>query len=893
MTLHSPRSRRLARALAVATIGLTALTGVTAGANAASTAPAADPTDSSRLDSFAACLAAEKTGDIVILLDESGSLTQTDPQHARVAAAKQLTDQWAELPEAGITIDTRLAGFADDVAWVGGWTPLTAKSLPSVTNEVEGFTSRNRGGKTDYWRALDAADRELARRRAQTGHRCQAIVWFSDGKLDVAPTVAGQDDSIQPYLDRANVDDATATQMAAKDLCRPGGRADQLRGRGVALFGIGLAPSGSAKGDFDLMRGIVTGSDGCGSRTTPTPGFFQTADDIDTLLRAFFRLGTPTGSAAPDSDKNVCSPTSCPISAQHSIALDPAITAVNIFVTHPSTASLRLTPPTGAALALTPEGSTAAAKPQAAGGATITSVRRSPTAATIRMTWRGSSAKPGVWRLAVVDPQPPADARTKAAIIISSDIEPTATTAGKPLQEAAAGAALPVAVHLQRRANGSAASPVAVPAGARVTASLLLPNGQVKPLGALDAAALTSRRALPVALPADSAGRAAIRLGLAMSVTAGGVTTELAPRSVDVPFTVTPPAGQPQLPQTVTFGEIDSTQTGEGTLPVRGTGCVWLAGAPTIEAAPEGVGATVTATGGGAGQSDCVKAGPDAGLRLQLTPTQAGMGSVDGTLPIDFVDERGAKHSTTVRFEAQLTKPLNRSAFGLVFALALLLGVGIPIGLLYLVKWRATRIPSLPLAAQTIPVTVRDGQVLRDGVPLQARPGDLRDLVPIPSGGVRSLHVGPLDLRTVMGRSPLGSGDVHVEVPDQVVVTSHRPYPRRDAGFGVLPLAIHNTWVLAHDPAAAPDHAQLTLLLPGDATAAQRDALFADAGHRIPDMLHRIRPDQPDADSAYSLWATGAPTATSGSDTSPTHGTATRSERDQRPPDEFTLWDQQ
>jgi len=67
------------------------------------------------------------------------------------------------------------------------------------------------------------------------GQRCQAIAWFSDGKIDFTPRNLSK-----PYADGINlsapngIDDTT--KRAVDSICRPGGLADQLRSSGIIML---------------------------------------------------------------------------------------------------------------------------------------------------------------------------------------------------------------------------------------------------------------------------------------------------------------------------------------------------------------------------------------------------------------------------------------------------------------------------------------------------------------------------------------------------------------------------------------------------------------------------------------------------------------------------------
>jgi hypothetical protein len=233
----------------------------------------------SAVDRFGSCVAAQKAGQVLIMIDESGSLKQTDPTAARVTAAKYLVDQLAQFSAAsGAAIEVGVAGFANDFTQHVDWTRLDNSTLPAVESGVDAFRDRNDGADTDYWLALNGARTALTEHQPKNGEgpACRALAWFTDGKIDYSirsgvekPYAPGQDLGSQAGVD--------ATVRAAQEsICRPGGVADQLRSSGIVTFGIGLAPDASKNADFDALKSIVTGeptSTGtCGDIVAPSPG---------------------------------------------------------------------------------------------------------------------------------------------------------------------------------------------------------------------------------------------------------------------------------------------------------------------------------------------------------------------------------------------------------------------------------------------------------------------------------------------------------------------------------------------------------------------------------------------------------------------------------------------
>lgn len=87
MSLLRPRFRRTAAAVGLAASLLgAALAGTSVAAPAAPAAPPA-PASTPGLSEFGACLSGHGQGSVVLLVDQSGSMRQTDPDQGRVKAA--------------------------------------------------------------------------------------------------------------------------------------------------------------------------------------------------------------------------------------------------------------------------------------------------------------------------------------------------------------------------------------------------------------------------------------------------------------------------------------------------------------------------------------------------------------------------------------------------------------------------------------------------------------------------------------------------------------------------------------------------------------------------------------------------------------------------------------
>src|SRR5882757_11559319 len=85
---------------------------------------------------FGACLASQKAGDLLVLFDESSSLQSTDPQAARVQAARYLLQTLGKYADrVGANLEVTSAGFSDTFAPEHNWTKLTGSSADQLGSE--------------------------------------------------------------------------------------------------------------------------------------------------------------------------------------------------------------------------------------------------------------------------------------------------------------------------------------------------------------------------------------------------------------------------------------------------------------------------------------------------------------------------------------------------------------------------------------------------------------------------------------------------------------------------------------------------------------------------------------------------------------------------------------
>ncbi|MEO3939264.1 VWA domain-containing protein [Dermatophilaceae bacterium Soc4.6] len=810
---------------------------------AAGAAPAKTSTATSPTPDLTACVASKKAVSVVFVVDESRSLKQTDPSAARVTAATYLVNQWAQgVATRGVTVSLAVTGFGQSPDPVLGWTTVTAGALPTLQPALESFKNRNTGTGTDYWLALDDARRSLASRPGRQPGDCQAIVWFSDGKLDTAATYASSSGRTvrKPYVGPSVSSDKDATTAAATDLCRDGGLADQVRSSQITTFGIGLQVGGQAA-DFDLMKGVSTGAvvagAPCGRIHSPVPGVFHLASDVDGLLALFndIIIGPPTVDLCPAS----------PCAGERQFVLDASINSVHLFGgTLVEGAGLRLRAPDGKSVDL-PRG-VAGTTPVTVGtargtvewlGPKTVSVDLVPTSTARTGGWSGQ------WGLQYLRDAKPVEARL-TTLQISSDISP-------------------------RWDQKSTFSPRAGQKSSPVTFGLTTPKSPIKAtdlLGSVrfNASVIDSAgTSIPVVsgvgkdgvdvrrtLDLTTAKQGAAKVRVTLELTTGATTvsgkriagTALAPQSIDLPFTIRPPVGSATLvTDRLDFGEIQTAADVTRTIAFEGPGCVWLpADATTVAAAPKAAGAVAVSSTANTPAS-CLRLaeGQRAQLPITLTSESAANGAITGTVELATapVDELGRVQTVTLPFQASLAKPVDVITRTWAFIVCLLVGILLPLLFLYLVKWRSARIPPLTLQAEAFPVTRRGDQVLRNGLPFDLGPRDLRRVVQR-DAGARRLEVEGVQLRTSTGWSPFGPGSVTASREAALMASSsHGAGAAR--GSATLPLAVHQCWLLVL-PNGSGDAAQIVVFVGPDPAGDVRQRVAQDIRERAPQQWQAL-----------------------------------------------------
>lgn len=294
-------------------------------------APAAaeevSPTGDRAMAQIASCAANAGSLLVSIVVDESGSLAQTDPTNQRVSGISSAIDVLADLRAGAggkLEVEANLGVFAEGYTPVVSWVPLdqaNAANLKAVSGAQ--LPARNQGRYTDYRAALTGARASLDARAAQlAGTSCKVILWFTDGALDVPG-------------------DATA---ALGELCGPGGIVDGVREDHIAVIALALfhEPSSVTEAQREQLRAIAEGvgqGTSCGQPLSggAVGGAYLRADNASALRRVFAGAGMLIGGASKS--PSVACPSSDCAGGVVSFHVDRGIAKLQVIVDSPDSAA--------------------------------------------------------------------------------------------------------------------------------------------------------------------------------------------------------------------------------------------------------------------------------------------------------------------------------------------------------------------------------------------------------------------------------------------------------------------------------------------------------------------------------------------------------------------------
>ncbi|HJG44256.1 vWA domain-containing protein [Corynebacterium phoceense] len=755
----SPQPRRGLRAAALACVGFLAV-GPWAGV-ASAQAPDQAPHGMSE---FAACMAGSGSADLLVIMDQSASLVDsfnnqpaTDPEHLRIEAASDFVrelSRWAG--DYDVDLRVRTAGFgegfySDDTEY-GGWNAIDEDPSAAV-KELEKFRDRTADGYTQYPDALQGAFATAGTAESP----CRAVMMFTDGTM----TMANEDEAV-----------------AEERMCAADGPVAKLRETGTHLFTVGLSDGGSQ--DMTLLRDMAESNDACGSGATASGQFFEGASAAG--LMAAFRSALPNGGGTGRGG--------IPAGEKFTFMLDNSVSPIRLSglpeekVEDGQLVPL-LTAPDGTEVELT-EGE------QTVGDAKVTSTfnKNVPGMVDVEMDKTGDWSGEWTFGYRVKGAE---DATYRAQLLIRPGLHLAVegTEEGEALHRINT---QPLKVALTDAED----RPVDLEGDANATVVYERTKG--------DPIVLTDKLAVGdggyVEVPLDrieepTNGTVSIHADIATAGKDGKPGTKMEPITYQAPLSVTL-ENLPQLPGQIDAGKL-TADTQVIDVSVAGPGKVWIESTSLDSAILPGD-STITLDAEAHDADSAVALERDTESTIPLTVNIANLadGPFNGTVTLGYSEDDGSNASTMeVPVYGTMAAPVDAVKFGAAAIGVLLAGLLIPLGILYIIKYLTSTMPSRPrVTVMKTTVTSEDGTLRRadTGGSFDLDHGEFLRM----SGmnlSPRSANLAGVPVHVKLGADPTSVGYVVVDHPLSIADNGEQ-----SGTSAKLPCAVHNHWFITMDP---------------------------------------------------------------------------------------------
>jgi len=180
----------------------------------------------------------DKVIDVFYLVDDSDSLLNTDPETVREEILSDSILQLANFADQGIEVNVGAALFSTQVTPIFPWRAIATAdqaraSAEDLSSAIVNSASRGSTVKWTNWEAgLRFADSQLQAQNSSGSH-CQALIWFTDGGIRL-----GEDRALSlPSLASLCHSEISATNLARSAGATLGLMA-QLKERNVGVFAV-------------------------------------------------------------------------------------------------------------------------------------------------------------------------------------------------------------------------------------------------------------------------------------------------------------------------------------------------------------------------------------------------------------------------------------------------------------------------------------------------------------------------------------------------------------------------------------------------------------------------------------------------------------------------------
>jgi Mg-chelatase subunit ChlD len=245
------------------------------------------------------CLNTKDSLDVFYLIDESKSLRTSDSTDSRAEILKSSLLQLNSLAESK-QVNYAVGFFGDKYNSWQKWTSLNQNNINSLAEEFSVEVKKRKDGSGTNWKlGLESALQELNQQKS-ISDGCQILVFLTDGQIDVA-------NPANDFDENAALNEICASNLDAGSVAFQNNRsiADEIRQSEIVHLGVLLKdPVSISEGEFTQlaegrMRPILEGMGGVGGFTcgqSPIPknfaaGALLVAEDPLALAFQFLKVG--------------------------------------------------------------------------------------------------------------------------------------------------------------------------------------------------------------------------------------------------------------------------------------------------------------------------------------------------------------------------------------------------------------------------------------------------------------------------------------------------------------------------------------------------------------------------------------------------------------------------
>ena len=146
------------------------------------------------------CVNSKRRLEVFYLVDGSGSLKESDPQNLRSEVLASSLEQLAPIDNS-IKVRYAVGTFGDKYRSLKEWKELTSENATTESNWFRNTIPALTGeGSTNWEAGLQGANAALAKARNANSSSCQVVVWLTDGGIDLGrskTSYAAEQESLQ------------------------------------------------------------------------------------------------------------------------------------------------------------------------------------------------------------------------------------------------------------------------------------------------------------------------------------------------------------------------------------------------------------------------------------------------------------------------------------------------------------------------------------------------------------------------------------------------------------------------------------------------------------------------------------------------------------------------